>query len=52
MYHLLEVRELSNVTVKEIAQATAVLARTQEEESAVCVVTETANVAKTSPIEV
>ena len=51
MYHLLEVRELSNVTVKEIAQATDVLARRQEE-SAVCVVTETANVAKTSLIKV
>ena len=41
----LEVRVLSNVTVKEIAQATAVLARRQVE-SAVCLVTETANVAK------
>ncbi len=51
MYHLLEVRELSNVIVKEIARATAVLARRQEE-SAVRVVTETANVAKTSPIKV
>ncbi len=51
MYHLLEVRELSNVIVKEIARATAVLARRQEE-SAARVVTETANVAKTSPIEV
>ena len=40
-------RELSNVFVKEIAQATPVLARRQEE-SAVRVVTETANVAKIS----
>ena len=47
----MEVRELSNVTVKEIARAKIVLARRQEE-SAVCVVTETANVAKTSPIKV
>ena len=51
MYHLLEVRELSNVTVKEIAQPTAVLARRQEE-SAVRVVTETSNVAKISLIKV
>jgi len=35
----------------EIAQATAVLARRQEE-SAVCAVTETANVAKISLIKV
>ena len=45
----MEVKELSNVTVKDIAQATAVLARRQEE-SEVHVVTETANVAKTSLI--
>ena len=51
MYHLLEVRGLSNITVKEISQATPVLARRQEE-SAVRVVTETANVAKISLIKV
>ena len=51
MYHLLEVMESSNVTVKEIAQATPVLTRRQEK-SAVCDVTETANVAKISLIKV